>query len=319
MSTGVILTLFFTGLLIVLSIPTFLLVSWQRIRYAKILCPEVKKLKQANQVLKTANALVFQATGMYYQNIYDIKSILIMSNNFPIKLMDDSKVLNPQPSSVKMSQEDIAKLLKEKSAEELINIMFDKYNLPKDVLNLEDMKLDEGKPAKKASEVYSRIRAMKVMALFVFEMTRNRNKKAICEKYKKMVQDYSVKLSEFEKEALRPDVSEIELMQISWYIEATYIFEMILGYVEKYYLPSEPADISNWMPTKEEIANLKIDESLAEKLMKLYFAYAWTIHEQMLNGRNVNLISDIVFERYKALLWIYDEEESEYNNIEVDT
>lgn len=291
-----------------------ILYFWKRkmFKFIKTMSPDITTWKQAKKVLTRARTICYEETGIIYTNIYDIKAYLIKRNLLPIPAP-----WIPSKKKDQVSQSELLNILKEKSGMDLINEMFRKLNLPKsEYLTI----YGETKPTKTVKEVYSRTRSMRVMAQFGYEMHNTRKRQEICDKYNKMIKDYSVELTEFEKNAIRPDVEDEVLMEISWYVEGIYIFEILMGHIEKLVLPVNSAEISSWYPTREEIDTMKLDENLAVKFLDMYYAYAWTIRDQMLKGNNnLSINSDVVFERYKAILWLFDEENTPYNEIEIDT
>ncbi|MGN1162597.1 MAG: DUF4272 domain-containing protein [Christensenellales bacterium] len=283
------------------------------IKRAKELNPNVTTKKQAKYVFDTAKKLYFEATGSNYPDFYALKMFLLQANLLPIPLQGQV-----QKNKMKMpSQSEIAKIIKEKSGVDFICAMFDLLGLPKSQY-LEEY--GATKPTKSIREVYERVRAMRVMAQFAYECSTSSNKKQVCKNYQNMVDEYSVALTEYEKNAIRPDIDQQTLVDLSWYAEGIYVLELVMGHVEKLVPPAEPAEISSWVPTKEDAEKLKIHNKLAVKLLDLYFAYAWTIRDQMLAGnKNLPINSEIVFERYKALLWLFDEEGTDYDEITTDT
>lgn len=282
--------------------------------------PTVRTYKQATQAIRRAQALFHAKTGFYTYNYYNLISFLKANGYLP------EKTKSIKNKKIKVNENDVFDLdvLNQLdftlSDDNFVIDVFKRLGLPiSKYLSAYGCSADDIKRTSK--EIYNRIMAMQVVIAYVYKKHNELCTSEDIQKFKEYVNTNKFEFTEIEKKCLLGYCDEQEIADLSWLVEGVYVLGMVLGINKKIYPPyaQAPMDILVWMQDVD--ANkLEINKDLAVRMLDVYYGYAWTIADQHIHGKRINMLNtDLIFERYKALLWLFDQEGTPYDEVEVDT
>ena len=176
-------------------------------------------------------------------------------------------------------------------------------------------------PTKSNSSVYARL---KIMALaFAYMSAKNHNNSfAIDSIYSEVKSTFESNKEDFtsaEEKLFADKLNKQELIDYSWNFECLYALCYVCDIEEKILLPSSPCAFDLYSKIiKVQPSELKVNTEKAIAMANLYHALLWTIRDQKLKQKKTHLNSEIVQERYKALVWLF-EEDTPFDHVVCDT
>lgn len=146
----------------------------------------------------------------------------------------------------------------------------------------------------------------------------------------RVMDQYGVKnyLTELEESVVKGNVSKQELINLTWQYESCYVLMWVLGIIDNLPFPSEACDVEQIIKpiaesnTFEEVLSKckvrDIEEILDE--LDIEYRYHWACVDKRACNPDTeigNLNSEIVYERRRALEWLFVNED--WNDISLDT
>ena len=176
-------------------------------------------------------------------------------------------------------------------------------------------------PTKSNSSVYIRL---KIMALaFAYMSAKNHNNSyaidSIYSEVKSTFENHKNDFTETEEKLFADKLNKQELIDYSWNFESLYALCYVCDVEEKILFPNSPCAIDLYSKIiKVQPSELKINTDKAITMINLYHALLWTIRDQKLKHKKTHLNSEIVQERYKALVWLF-KEDTPFDKVVCDT
>ena len=145
-----------------------------------------------------------------------------------------------------------------------------------------------------------------------------------------LMKQYGVEndLTEFEKNIIKGNASKQDLINLTWQYESSYVLLWVLGLIDNLPFPSEACDVDQIVrpiaecSTFQEVLNkceLRDIEEILDEL-DIEYRYHWACVEKRCCNANAeigNLNSEVVYERRRALEWLFVNED--WNDISLDT
>lgn len=183
---------------------------------------------------------------------------------------------------------------------------------------------------KSIEDIASRYVANILSIQFAFDTLDNASIDESCLFFTDLLCKYGVygQLNETEKKAFKKELSEKELINLTWEYEALNVLAWVLGLKEELEFPSDLCDVEPLI--KNIIECLSFDEFINKCKLRdieeildeldLEYRYHWAIVNKSINeSTNIgNLDGEVVVERRKALEWLFNEE-NDWNKISLDT
>ena len=183
---------------------------------------------------------------------------------------------------------------------------------------------------KSSEEIASRYIANILSIQFAFDTLDNASVDDSCLFFTNLLCKYGVnnKLNEREKKAFKRELDEKELVNLTWEYEALNVLAWVLGFKENMEFPSDLCEVEPLIKNIIECQNFEeflnkcklrdIEEILDE--LDLEYRYHWAIVNKTIDeSTNIGqLDGEVVYERRKALEWLFSEE-NDWNKISLDT
>jgi len=189
----------------------------------------------------------------------------------------------------------------------------------------------KGLKMKDAKTILKRIIANVLTIQIAFQrMNASEDISDVVDYFVRIMDQYGVKndLTELEENVIKRNVSEQELINLTWQYESCFILMWVLGIIDNLPFPSDACDVEQIIKpiaesnTFEEVLSKckvrDIEEILDE--LDIEYRYHWVCVEKRCfdpNAKIGNLNSEVIYERRRALEWLFCDED--WNDISLDT
>ena len=195
---------------------------------------------------------------------------------------------------------------------------FKNYNLP---YNDQIQKYTTTPPTKSDFGVYVRLKIMALALAYISAMLENNTPamNVVLKEVKSTYEKFKSDFTKTEKKLFANKLTEQELMDYSWNGEGLYTLCYVCDVEDKILLPNSPCTLDLYEKlTQIKPDEIKINKEKAIDMINLYYALVWTKREYKLHHKKLNLDEEIIEERYKALVWLF-EDDTKYDEVVCDT
>ena len=177
-------------------------------------------------------------------------------------------------------------------------------------------------PKKKNDKIYTRLKIM-ALCLAYGQLSKTNNKKELDYIYHELGKTYKMHQDDFteiEKKIVTKTYSQQDLLHYSWYAEGLYALCYVCDLVSTILFPTSQCSINLYgIIIQVQPDNLKLNKEKAVDMVNLYYSLLWTKRDANLNGKSVQIDEEIVTERYRALVWLFEDDDICYDEVTCDT
>ena len=189
-----------------------------------------------------------------------------------------------------------------------VESVFNYYHLPY-IKNMP--KYDFSEVQRTDFDIYLRMKifALGIAYIQATQTNNNQDKIFVLKEMKKTYDSYKEHFTKTDVKLFLNKLSEKEIMDYSWNTECLYELCYVCDVEKTTLLPKSPctmnlyAKLVNINPDE-----LKLNKQKALDMIDLYYSLLWTKREYALKGKKLDINEEIVTERYRALLWLFDKE-----------
>ena len=193
---------------------------------------------------------------------------------------------------------------------ELIDVkkLFNNYHLP---YNENMPKYSVGEVQRTDLDIYIRMKifALGIAYINALQINNNQDKIFVLKEMKNTYDKYKEHFTKTDVKLFLNKLSQNELINYSWNMECLYILCYICDIEENYLFPNSPCTLDLYSKLVQvNPSEVKLNKQKALDMLEIYHAFLWTKREYALKGKNLNINEEIVTERYRALIWLFEDE-----------
>ncbi len=197
-----------------------------------------------------------------------------------------------------------------------ISKFFKNYRLPS---YYEIDKYTTSAPTKTNNQVYARLKIMALTDAYVEAIEQNSedDKVFLLKELKKTYNVHKEEFSALEKKIISSKCTNEDLESYKPLIEGMYALCYVSGVNNKILLPNEHCTLDLY----DELIRVNPNEFSVSKekaidLVNLYYALYYAIKDCKLKDKEIDLNEQIVSQRFHALIWLFDSNNVDYNDVE---